>query len=84
MEWDPMKKTNRGFKIYGEYKDSRKNKIRIQESSSAEGSYCWIFVEDSSGQDAIIHLGKPQSISPHLSKKQAKRIANALLRFADE
>jgi hypothetical protein len=78
-----LKRTNRGFAIYGEYKDTRGNKVRVQQSSSAAGPRCWIFVEDKDGKD--IQFSTPtgyQSVSPHLTKHQAKLLAGALLRFA--
>jgi hypothetical protein len=79
-----MKRTQRGFAIYGAYKDSRNNVVRIQESSSAAGPHVWIFTNDRDGRDAIIHLGQPHSVSPHLTPAQARRVAQALERFADE
>lgn len=79
-----MKRTQRGFRIYGEYKVSRLCTVRIQESSSAAGRFVWIFCHNEKGEDAIVHLGKPHAVSPHLSRAQARRVANALLKFADE
>lgn len=78
-----MKKTARGFSVYGEYKDSRRNKIRIQQSSSATQEAVWIFVENEKGEEAYVHLGQMHAVSPHLTKAQARRVAKALLRFAD-
>jgi hypothetical protein len=77
------KRTPRGFAIYGEYKDSRGNKIRVQQSSSAAGPRCWIFVENKEGKDIVFSstVGY-QPVSPHLTKHQAKLLAGALLRFA--
>lgn len=77
------KRTPRGFTIYGEYKDSRNQTVRVQESSSAAGPHCWIFCNDQDGTDAVIHLGRPMARSPHLTPAQARRVAAALLRFAD-
>lgn len=71
-----MKKTQRGF-WYKSYKDSRGCIVRIQRSSSACEDCVWIFTEDPAG----VYLdGKP---SPHLTRQQARRVANALLMFAD-
>jgi hypothetical protein len=41
--------TERGFAIYDEFTDTYGSRIRVQESSSAEESRCWIFAEDSNG-----------------------------------
>lgn len=79
-----MKRTSRGFAVYGEFKDGYGQTVRVQESSSAEGAFCWVFCKDQEGNDAIIHLGKPHSRSPHLSRAQARRLAKLLLKFADE
>lgn len=78
-----MKKTNRGFNIYSEFSDTRDNRIIIQESSDAMKHCCWIFVKDSEGREVYEHLGKIYAHSPHLSKAQAKRLAKALLKFAE-
>jgi len=76
-----MKKTYRGFDIYCEVKDNRGQEIRVQESSSAEEPAVWIFC-NKDGKDAIIHLGEPLAYSPHLTKSQAREVAEALLKFA--
>jgi hypothetical protein len=77
-----VKRTPRGFAIYGEYKTSR-GSVRIQKSSSAAGPHVWIFSYDRDGNDAVIHLGKASACSPHLTPTQARRVANALLKFAN-
>lgn len=77
-----MKKTQRGFSIFGEYKDSRGNTVRIQESSCAARAV-WIFVHNAEDKEVIEHLGKHMAVSPHLSPAQARRVAKALLKFAD-
>lgn len=76
-------RTARGFAIYGAYKDSRGNTVRVQESSACGGPFCWIFANNPEGASAIMHLGQPSSVTPHLTKAQARRVARALLRFAD-
>ena len=76
-----MKRTSRGFAIYTEFKDTYDQDVRVQESSSAEGRRCWIFCQKD-GRDGLIHLGEWQAYSPHLSPKQALRVARALTRFA--
>jgi hypothetical protein len=78
-----VKRTPRGFSVYGEYKDANNQTVRIQESSRADGPLVWIFCNDADGSDAVMHLGKPTARSPHLTKAQARRVAKALLKFAD-
>lgn len=77
------KRTPRGFAIYGEYKDSTGQTVRIQESSSCAGPRVWIFCNDPDGNSAVMHLGQPTSRCPQLTPAQARRVAAALLRFAD-
>jgi len=77
------KKTPRGFSIYGAYKDSRDNTVRIQESSACGGPFVWLFVRDAKGRETYEHMGAHQAVSPHLTRAQARRVAKALLRFAD-
>ena len=64
--------TSRGFAIYDEFVDSYNNVVRIQESSSAEGSYCWIFVDDHKSDNPP---------GAHLSIEQAKKLVEALQSF---
>lgn len=78
-----MKRTPRGFSVYSEIKDSNGRTIRVQESSRADGPCVWIFCTDADGADAVMHVGKPMAFSPHLTKAQARRVAAALLRFAN-
>jgi hypothetical protein len=73
----------RGFEGYLEMKDTRDNTIRVQESSAANGPRCWIFVKDVQGREAYDHMGSLQAVSPHLSPAQAKRLAQALMRFVN-
>jgi len=77
-----MKKTARGFNIYSGIKDSYGQEVRVQQSSNAEIEACWIFCHKD-GKDAHIHLDKPQAYSPHLTKAQARKVATALLKFAN-
>lgn len=76
-----MNKTNRGFNIYTEFVDTYGQEVRIQKSSSAEADRVWIFCHKD-GKDSKMHLGETMAFSPHLSRKQAVRVAKALLRFA--
>jgi len=78
-----MKKTSRGFNIYSEFKDSYNNQIRVQESSSAMKECVWIFCDYPEGKSVKFHAGDWQSAAPHLTKAQARKLAKALLKFAD-
>ncbi len=71
-----MKHTGRGFRIYAEFKDSYGSDVRIQESSNAEGRYCWIFSHRANDQET--------DFPPHLSITQAKRVVAALTKFIKE
>lgn len=79
-----MKKTNRGFSIFSQFKDSYGQDIRVQESSGIgpNGGFVWIFCKKGDA-DGVEHLGRWQSYSPHLTRAQARRVAKALLKFAD-
>lgn len=68
------------YKVYDEFVDSYGQTVRIQESSNILGG-CWIFCEKD-GKDVVEHLGKFQAFSPHLSAKQAEKVARALLAYA--
>ncbi len=70
-----MRHTQRFFQIYGEFKDSYGSEVRIQESSSAEGRYCWIFSHKANDQQT--------DFPPHLSVTQAKRVVKALTKFIE-
>ncbi len=79
------KTTSRGFRIYGEFKDSYHSTVRIQESSAAGALRVWIFCKNHRGEDAVTCVGAPGSVSavsPHLTRAQARRVAKALLEFA--
>ncbi len=70
-----MKRTQRGFRIYGEFKDSYCSEVRIQESSSAMGRFCWIFSHKANDQQT--------DFPPHLSVTQAKLMVKALTKFIE-
>lgn len=78
-----MKKTNRGFGIYSEFTDSYGQGITVQESSSATKHCVWIFTKGRDGKDYSMHMGEVHVPSPHLTKAQARRLAKALLKFAE-
>lgn len=80
-----MKKTNRGFNIYSEIKDTHFNTITVQQSSDACIDACWIFVKNKEGKDGVWDKATGQWVSStaHLTKAQAKRVAKALMKFAE-
>jgi hypothetical protein len=67
---DDLEFTPRGFAVYLELEDTYGNKIRIQESSSAEGPHIWLFCESMSDQQ--------KGASPHLNLMQAEAVRDAL------
>ncbi len=69
-------KTHRGFSLRT-VTDPRGCVVRIQESSAACHRCVWIFTDDPNG---VYRDGKP---APHLNAAQARRVAKALLAFAD-
>lgn len=77
-----MKRTERGFAIYSEFKDAYGQDVRIQESSWAEKGAVWIFCHKN-GEDCLLHLGKWQAYSPHLTKAMARQVIKALQTFVD-
>lgn len=78
-----MKKTKRGFRVYAEFKDSKANTIRVQESSAACVDAVWIFATDMDGKSAHTHLSEPLGVSPHLNRAQARRLITALTKFVE-
>jgi len=71
-----MKRTERGFAVYTQFKDFYGGDVRVQESSLASRRCCWIFPE------VKMHLGEPQS-GAHLTVAMAKRVIKALQAFVD-
>ena len=80
-----MRKTHRGFGIYSEFKDTYGNTIIVQESSAATKHCCWVFTTNREGKCGTFNQATQSfiSASPHLTKAQAKRLAKALLKFAE-
>ena len=76
-----MNKTKRGFSIYTEFLDTYGQEVRVQQSSSAEEDRVWIFC-NKEGKSGFEKFGEIHSYSPHLSRKQAFKLAKSLLRFA--
>lgn len=70
-----MKRNERGFMVYTQFRDSYQSEIRVQESSSAEGPHVWIFCNPS------VPSRPGESMAPHLTRAQAKRVRDALDRF---
>ena len=71
-----MRRTNRGFAIYTQFKDLYGKDVRVQASSLATRRAVWIFPETS------MHMGEPQA-GAHLTVAQAKRVIKALQAFVD-
>jgi hypothetical protein len=67
-------KTQRGFTIYGEFKDTKGQSIRVQKSSAACVDAVWVCASTPEGSDG----------SPHLNRTQAKRLIKALTKFVEE
>lgn len=67
---------DRGFLVYGgsEVKTSYGHAVRIQESSSASGPHCWMFIKESVRADGF---------DPHLSLADAIEIRDRLTQFID-
>lgn len=67
--------TERGFVIYDEFTDTYGGRVRVQQSSVATESRCWIFIETAEP------VGTPGA---HLNIEQAKRVRDALDAFISE
>ncbi len=94
-----MKRTLRGFAVYTQFNDTRGAELRVQASSEAGVRRCWIFVKGGSTLGAkqreladacaAARFQMPgseiisDSTSAHLTPAQARRVAKALLRFAN-
>jgi len=68
-----MKRTERGFAIYGEFKDSYDASIRIIESSADPLIYCWVYID---GGGITNNDG-----ATHLTVAQAQKLIKALEAF---
>jgi hypothetical protein len=67
--------TPRGFAVYDQFTDTYGSVIRVQQSSAAAESRCWIFAENA---------GMDVAPAPHLNVEQAKRVRDALDAFITE
>lgn len=68
--------TQRGFKIYTEFKDTYGKDIEVVRSSSVEPRV-WI-------QNEVEDVDGTLIANAHLSPYQALRVANALLKFVED
>ncbi len=71
-----MKRTERGFAMYAEFKDFDGETVKVQRSSSIARRLVYIFPA------AKIHLGEAIS-GAHLTVPMAKRVIKALQKFVD-
>jgi hypothetical protein len=76
-----IKTDERGFITYDDIIDSYCARVRVKESSSAEGPHVWIFIEG-----GIIEVGSSEinDGSAHLNIEQAKHVRDALSKWIDE
>lgn len=78
-----MRRTERGFGIYTEFRDANGSEVRVQDSSSATRRLCWVFAQWTPARSGQTGSGEHVCCSPHLTAVQARRVAKALLRFAN-
>ena len=70
----------RGLRQYGkEMRCSYGTRINVRESSSAEGSYVWLFMEQQFYSDQPV-----KDASAHLSVKQARELVRRLQTWLDD
>ena len=76
LEWPTMKRTERGFAIYTEFKDFNGATICVKRSSSMGRRLVWI-------QNEVILCGpdKEPIGNAHLTSTQARRVIKALESF---
>ena len=77
-----VKRTELGFRTYTEFSDIYGVRVSVLESSITTKRCCWISAQKDR-KDGVFHLGYWYAYSPHLSAAMARRVAKALLRFAD-
>lgn len=73
-----MKRTERGFAIYTEFKDLYGKNIAVVKSSLATQDCVWIQNEVTEHLPTGTHLG-----NAHLTRAMAKRVIRALQAFVD-
>lgn len=72
----------RGLVEYAAIVDTHDQIVTVQSSSSIDAA-CWIFCRDREGFDRFDKV-KPGGVrSPHLSPRQAKRLARMLIKWAE-
>jgi hypothetical protein len=71
-----MKRTERGFAVYTEFKDQYGANCRIVRSSLATGRCVWI-------QNEVVHHMGEHIGNAHLTVPMAKRVIKALQAFVD-
>lgn len=76
------KKTQRGFPIYCEFKDTYGGTVRLQMSSAVE-KRLWVFYDHpENGKMGVAGYGdKPVIIAPHLDEHQARQVMLGLKEF---
>lgn len=73
---------HRGFRVFGEIKNDRHQKIVVKESSLAfEGPHCWIFCGWQNEEIAKVMDHEP---TPQLSVQDARQVILALELFIEE
>lgn len=72
---------------YGSVTDDRGNVISVRNSSASEQPRAWVFIRDRDGSVGAPCEDTPDGVRipvPHLNATQARGLAAALLRFADD
>lgn len=77
-----MRRTPEGFILYGKFKDARGNRIRVQRSCIRGRRRCRLVCEAGSDRAASVAAMFGAS-AMDLTRRQARRLAKALLDFAD-
>ena len=72
---------------YGSVTDDRGNVISVRNSSASDQPRAWVFIRDRDGSVGAPCEDTPDGVRipvPHLAATQARELAAALLRFADD
>ncbi len=81
-----LKRTNRGFPVYGEFHDAVGCEVRLQQSSEiARVPFAWLFTKDVLGvySNRIPGL-HDMNIDPKLDVKAARKLIRVLQRYIDD
>lgn len=73
-------RTERGFRVYAEITDSKRSRVRVQESSAATRDCVWIFCNNADPSYGLAGVVP----SPHLTVDQARVVRDALNEFINE